>query len=192
MQCAIPSASCQKNSHISHLHICTDLFDSTSSKNGKDFEPDTDHFDGAGAIWYTLWQYTLCRKKSGPKIKPGTFITDPDIFKTNPASGLRIHGSAIHAAIEIDGLRILTDPVWAVVLLLFRFGPKRFSPRHYHFLFARIGCNIFPWSLWSSRYANDKKTSRQGYSFLLFPRRGTALQKWGIRKENSYWNELGR
>jgi L-ascorbate metabolism protein UlaG (beta-lactamase superfamily) len=62
-------------------------------------------------------------------IKPlGPFITDASIYKKAPSSGLRItwigHSSSL---IEIDGRRILTDPVWSErASFLSYIGPKRF------------------------------------------------------------------
>lgn len=63
-----------------------------------------------------------------PKRKLGPFYTDPKAFETPPATGLRItwigHSSLL---IEIDGKRILTDPVWSNRVSFSAFiGPKRF------------------------------------------------------------------
>src|SRR5689334_18510702 len=81
-----------------------------------------------GKMWSTLWQYFVSKEEVVPKIKPGPFKTDVNIFKTKPASGLRItwigHSSLL---IEIDGLTILTDPVWSDRVSFVSFaGPKRF------------------------------------------------------------------
>lgn len=63
-----------------------------------------------------------------PKQTLGPFKTDPSIYKKQPVSGLRItwigHSSLL---IEIDGKRILTDPVWGERASFLSFmGPKRF------------------------------------------------------------------
>ncbi len=63
-----------------------------------------------------------------PEIAPGPFHTDTSVYNTPPASGLRItwigHSSLL---IEIDGKRILTDPVWGQRASFLSFaGPKRF------------------------------------------------------------------
>jgi L-ascorbate metabolism protein UlaG (beta-lactamase superfamily) len=63
-----------------------------------------------------------------PKKPLGPFKTDAAIYKTPPASGLRItligHSSLL---IEIDGRTILTDPVWSDrVSFTQLMGPKRF------------------------------------------------------------------
>jgi L-ascorbate metabolism protein UlaG (beta-lactamase superfamily) len=63
-----------------------------------------------------------------PKKTLGPFKTDATVYQTPPASGLRItwigHSSIL---IEIDGKRILTDPVWGDRASFSKlFGPKRF------------------------------------------------------------------
>ncbi|HEX6493878.1 MAG TPA: MBL fold metallo-hydrolase [Acidobacteriaceae bacterium] len=60
----------------------------------------------------------------------GPFHTDPRIYETSPASGLRVtwfgHSSSL---IEIDGVNVLIDPVWEErAAPTQRFGPKRFFP----------------------------------------------------------------
>ena len=63
-----------------------------------------------------------------PKHPPGPFYTDPAIFATPPASGLRItwmgHSTSL---VEIDGMRVLIDPVWDDRAAPTTFaGPRRF------------------------------------------------------------------
>jgi L-ascorbate metabolism protein UlaG (beta-lactamase superfamily) len=63
-----------------------------------------------------------------PKHALGPFRTDASLYATPPASGLRVtwfgHSSTL---IEIDGVRILTDPVWDERASPSRhFGPRRF------------------------------------------------------------------
>lgn len=60
----------------------------------------------------------------------GPFHTDPRVYETSPASGLRItwfgHASTL---LEIDGVRILIDPVWDERAAPTKWaGPKRFFP----------------------------------------------------------------
>jgi L-ascorbate metabolism protein UlaG (beta-lactamase superfamily) len=60
----------------------------------------------------------------------GPFHTDPAIYRTPPRSGLRItwmgHATSI---VEIDGVRILVDPVWDERAAPTTWaGPKRFFP----------------------------------------------------------------
>jgi len=84
--------------------------------------------------------------------------------------------------IEIDGLRILTDPVWAVVLLCFVCGPNVFSPRHYHFLLCRIGCNYYSHDHYDHLDTQTIKKLADRIFLLLFPGVGQHLQKWGSEK----------
>jgi L-ascorbate metabolism protein UlaG (beta-lactamase superfamily) len=63
-----------------------------------------------------------------PQHPLGPFHTDPQVYATEPASGLRVtwfgHASSL---IEIDGSRILIDPVWDGRAAPTRWaGPKRF------------------------------------------------------------------
>lgn len=67
-------------------------------------------------------------KARSPRQPLGPFQTDPRIFATPPASGLRItwfgHASSL---VEIDGARILIDPVWDERASPTTWsGPKRF------------------------------------------------------------------
>ena len=73
-------------------------------------------------------EYLHNKAENVPKIPLGPFKTDTSIYTTPPASGLRItwigHSSLL---IEIDGKRILTDPVWGQRASFSKFiGPKRF------------------------------------------------------------------
>jgi L-ascorbate metabolism protein UlaG (beta-lactamase superfamily) len=68
------------------------------------------------------------KAENTPKKTLGPFKTDSSIYATPPKSGLRItlvgHSSLL---IEIDGKRILTDPVWSERASFLSFlGPKRF------------------------------------------------------------------
>jgi L-ascorbate metabolism protein UlaG (beta-lactamase superfamily) len=65
-----------------------------------------------------------------PRLPLGPFKTDPRIYATSPASGLRItwfgHSSSL---VEIDGARVLIDPVWDERAAPMQWaGPKRFFP----------------------------------------------------------------
>lgn len=65
-----------------------------------------------------------------PKRQPGPFLTDPRAYASRPVSGLRItwfgHSSSL---VEIDGVRILIDPVWDERAAPTSWaGPKRFFP----------------------------------------------------------------
>jgi L-ascorbate metabolism protein UlaG (beta-lactamase superfamily) len=82
--------------------------------------------------WRTLRdalpQYVNNKEEKFPKTPLGPFRTEVGIYDTPPSSGLRItwmgHSSTV---IEIDGLRVLTDPVWDERASPLRWaGPKRF------------------------------------------------------------------
>ncbi|MGC1462749.1 MAG: MBL fold metallo-hydrolase [Terracidiphilus sp.] len=65
-----------------------------------------------------------------PKQPLGPFHTDPQVYETNPQSGLRVtwfgHSSSL---LEIDGVRVLIDPVWDERAAPTQWaGPKRFFP----------------------------------------------------------------
>lgn len=75
-------------------------------------------------------QFVLGTKTRSPRAPLGPFHTDPMIYATGPRSGLRItwmgHATSI---IEIDGTRILIDPVWDERASPTNWsGPKRFFP----------------------------------------------------------------
>jgi L-ascorbate metabolism protein UlaG (beta-lactamase superfamily) len=75
-------------------------------------------------------RFLLGAKARSPREPLGPFHTDATIYASKPRSGLRItwmgHATSI---IEIDGVRILTDPVWDERAAPTNWsGPKRFFP----------------------------------------------------------------
>jgi len=75
-------------------------------------------------------RFVLGAKARSPRGPLGPFHTDAAIFATKPRSGLRItwigHSTSI---IEMDGVRILIDPVWDERAAPTNWsGPKRFFP----------------------------------------------------------------
>ena len=65
-----------------------------------------------------------------PKRAPGPFHTDPLVYAATPRSGLRItwfgHSTSL---VEIDGIRVLIDPVWDERAAPTQWtGPRRFFP----------------------------------------------------------------
>ncbi len=81
-----------------------------------------------GGMPRVLAAYLRNKNEVVPKHLPGPFSTDTSVYNTPPASGLRItwlgHSSLL---IEIEGKRILTDPVWSNRASFSTFiGPKRF------------------------------------------------------------------
>src|ERR1700760_3692098 len=88
--------------------------DSAIKKGDKFLNPIPTNAGGFGKLLPILWEYMNNKAEVVPKIPLGPFNTDIPTFKKLPASGLRItwigHSSLL---IEIDGTRILTDPVWS-------------------------------------------------------------------------------
>src|ERR1700744_1560590 len=82
------------------------------------------------SLWDTLWKYMTTKAERVPAKQLGPFHTDASVYAMPPAHGLRItwmgHSSLL---IEIDGYRILTDPVWGErASFVSWMGPKRFFP----------------------------------------------------------------
>lgn len=74
--------------------------------------------------------FFLGAKARSPRAPLGPFHTDASVYSTEPRSGLRItwmgHATSI---LEIDGVRILIDPVWDERVSPTTWsGPKRFFP----------------------------------------------------------------
>jgi L-ascorbate metabolism protein UlaG (beta-lactamase superfamily) len=88
------------------------------------------HIGGFGMMFKILPLYLTNKEERFPKNPLGPFKTDVSLYQQPPASGLRVtwfgHSSLF---IEIDGARILIDPVWDERASPFSFaGPKRFFP----------------------------------------------------------------
>jgi L-ascorbate metabolism protein UlaG (beta-lactamase superfamily) len=102
-----------------------------AQKRGKLFiNPVPTSVGGLKVVWKALPQYLRQREETEPRVPLGPFATDASIYATAPASGLRVtwfgHSSSL---IEIDGLRVLVDPVWDERASPFSgFGPRRFFP----------------------------------------------------------------
>jgi len=102
--------------------------DGAPRKGGKFLNPILTQSAGFSKIIPILREYMANDAETVPKKSPGPFTTDVTIYKKEPSTGLRItwigHSSML---IEIDGKRILTDPVWSErASFLSFFGPKRF------------------------------------------------------------------
>jgi L-ascorbate metabolism protein UlaG (beta-lactamase superfamily) len=83
---------------------------------------------GGGLAFKVLLQLVANREERVPKQPLGPFRTDASVYASAPESGLRItwlgHSSTL---VEIDGLRVLVDPVWEERASPVNwFGPKRF------------------------------------------------------------------
>ncbi len=100
-----------------------------AKKKGKKFQnPVETHEPGFGEMISILKEHINNKAENTPKKTIGPFKTDASVYKTAPKSGLRVtligHSSLL---IEIDGKRILTDPVWSErASFLTNMGPKRF------------------------------------------------------------------
>jgi L-ascorbate metabolism protein UlaG (beta-lactamase superfamily) len=98
-------------------------------KKGKKFlNPIPTQDAGFGNMIPILREYINNKAENTPKKTLGPFKTDVSTYKNPPANGLRVtwvgHSSLF---IEIDGIRILTDPVWSDRVSFSQlFGPKRF------------------------------------------------------------------
>ena len=104
------------------------MLDGSRKKEGKFINPVPTTDGGLDKMLPILIEYATNKAENTPKKTIGPFKTDKSIYNTPPASGLRItwvgHSSLL---IEIDGRRILTDPVWSQrVSFSQRIGPKRF------------------------------------------------------------------
>jgi L-ascorbate metabolism protein UlaG (beta-lactamase superfamily) len=100
-----------------------------ASKDGRRFlNPVPTVIGGLGTIFKVLPHYLMNRAETVPKRTLGPFRTDVAVYDSEPASGLRVtwmgHSSML---IEIDGVRVLIDPVWDERASPTTWaGPKRF------------------------------------------------------------------
>lgn len=102
-----------------------------AEKRGRRFlNPVPTTVGGFSTVFKVLPQYLKNKAVVEPARQLGPFRTDAQVYATPPASGLRVTWFG-HAAslIEIDGLRVLVDPVWEQRASPVSFmGPKRFFP----------------------------------------------------------------
>jgi L-ascorbate metabolism protein UlaG (beta-lactamase superfamily) len=100
-----------------------------AEKEGRKFlNPVPTAVGGFSTIFKVLPLYLNNKAESEPKRALGPFRTDASVYQAAPASGLRVtwlgHSSML---IEIDGVRVLVDPVWEERASPVQwFGPKRF------------------------------------------------------------------
>lgn len=98
-------------------------------KQGNRFlNPVPTHVMSQGTWSALLGAYLTNKNEVFPRRLPGPFHTDPAVYAVPPSTGLRItwigHSSLL---IEIDGRRLLTDPVWSNRASFSPLvGPKRF------------------------------------------------------------------
>src|SRR5580698_9425297 len=100
-------------------------------RNGRQYMNPVPTSVGAWSTFFkVLWLLLTNREERTPKQALGPFRTDPQVYETPPASGLRVtwmgHSTTL---LEIDGVRVLVDPVWEQRTAPVEwFGPKRFFP----------------------------------------------------------------
>ena len=97
---------------------------------GKFQNPIPTELGGLSLMLKVLPQYLANTEERVPYGRLGPFQTDPAAYATEPESGLRVtwfgHSSTL---VEIDGVRILIDPVWDERASPVQwFGPRRFFP----------------------------------------------------------------
>jgi L-ascorbate metabolism protein UlaG (beta-lactamase superfamily) len=109
----------------------TDMSLTKAQREGKRFvNPVPTKVGGLSTIFKVAPRFFRDGATRSPLHPLGPFHTDPHIYETSPASGLRItwfgHSSTL---IEIDGVNVLIDPVWEDrAAPTQRFGPRRFFP----------------------------------------------------------------
>jgi L-ascorbate metabolism protein UlaG (beta-lactamase superfamily) len=102
-----------------------------AEKSGREYlNPVPTKMAGLGTVLKLLPVYIINKEETEPKQPLGPFPTDESAYQSAPASGLRVtwfgHSASL---IEIDGMRVLIDPVWEQRASPFQFmGPKRFFP----------------------------------------------------------------
>jgi L-ascorbate metabolism protein UlaG (beta-lactamase superfamily) len=100
-----------------------------AQKRGRKFlSPVEARVGGLGMMLKVLPLYLANKEERVPRLPPGPFRTDASLYQTPPLSGLRVtwlgHSSML---VELDGLRVLIDPVWDQRASPVRWaGPKRF------------------------------------------------------------------
>lgn len=167
-------------------------FKGAKKKSGKFQNPIPTNMAGFDKMIPILKEYYNNKEESTPKQIIDPFNTDTSIFNSPPPNGLRVtwvgHSTTI---IEIDGKRILTDPVWSDrVSFSSFFGPKRFFQ-------PPLSLNEIPpldaVIVSHDHYDHlDKNTIRffkqKAISFICSLGVGKFIEKWGVEK--NYISEL--
>ena len=100
-----------------------------AAREGKKFMNPVPTAVGGGLMMFkVLYLYLTNKEERTPKKALGPFRTDARVYASVPASGLRVtwmgHSTSL---IEIDGVRVLVDPVWDERASPVKWGgPKRF------------------------------------------------------------------
>ncbi len=106
------------------------LLERAKKQGGRYLNPVPTAIGGFALIFKVLPLYLRNKAETEPKVPLGPFRTDVRAYQRPPRSGLRVtwfgHSSML---LEIDGVRILIDPVWEQrASPLQWFGPQRFFP----------------------------------------------------------------
>ena len=114
---------------LHHLGFMT-LLQKAQKKGSKFLNPVSTGVGDLSTILRVIPRYLTNRQQRSPNKSLGPFTTDPRVFHRPPSSGLRVtwfgHSSSL---LEVDGLRLLIDPVWDERASPFQWtGPKRFFP----------------------------------------------------------------
>jgi L-ascorbate metabolism protein UlaG (beta-lactamase superfamily) len=108
--------------------MATTLLKRAGKSGNKFLNPVPTPVGDLGLIIKMIPLYLSNKEERVPKRPLGPFRTDPSLYAQPPESGLRVtwmgHSSTL---LELDGLRILIDPVWDVRASPVRWaGPRRF------------------------------------------------------------------
>jgi L-ascorbate metabolism protein UlaG (beta-lactamase superfamily) len=115
---------------IASLNPVAEIFGPAEILGNKFLNPVPTSVMGPGRAGRMMRRLLLERRHGDPNHALGPFRTDTSIYAAPPVRGLRVtwmgHSSLL---IEIDGVRILTDPVWSERASFVSFaGPRRFYP----------------------------------------------------------------
>ncbi len=104
------------------------LLERARTEGNKYLNPIPTSVGGPGMIFKVLPLYFSNRSETEPQSPLGPFHTDAQRYRQPPASGLRVTWFGHSASLlEIDGVRVLVDPVWEQRASPFEWmGPKRF------------------------------------------------------------------
>jgi len=157
-----------------------------AQKEGKKFlNPVPTEMSTGSNMLKLFWKYYRNKAETTPKQQLGPFTTELSVYRKTPSTGLRItwigHSSLL---IEIDGKKILTDPVWAERASFSSLvGPKRFFA-------APLQLNELP-SLDAVIISHDhydhldrsviKEFSNKEIPFYTSLGVGKYLEQWGIK-----------
>ena len=98
-----------------------------AKKVGRKFQNPIQTGQIKGSFFGVLYKYATSKEERDPAKPLGPFTVDKSIFNTAPSKDIRItwmgHSSMI---IEVDGKRLLTDPVMGRASFVQWAGPKRF------------------------------------------------------------------